>query len=324
MMRRSILAMILPALLTACVPSSAEQPDENMSWAYPVSPQTSVTAPARDANALLTIPGARKRFTRAEVTNLFSAPDWKPGDHPPMPPVVAYGRKPDVMACAYCHLPTGDGRPENAPLAGLPRGYFIEQMHLFRDGHRTSSVPGRAPGVNMVHTAKGMTEAEIIAAADYFSALKHRSYIRITETATVPRSITKGWIYSRDPAGGTEPLGQRVLEMPQDFERFERRDPAIPYNTYVPTGSVKSGAALARNWVGSTLACAACHGHDLRGNGDIPPLAGRSPTYIARQLQDFKTGARTGGQAEQMAPVVAPMQASDMIALSAYLGSLRP
>lgn len=323
-MRRSILTMILPALLTACSPSSAEQPDEAMAWAYPVSPQTSATAPARNANALLTIPGARKRFTRAEVTNLFNAPDWKPGDHPPMPPVVAYGRKPDVMACAYCHLPTGDGRPENAPLAGLPRGYFIEQMQLFRDGHRTSSVPGRAPGVNMVHTAKGMTDAEIVSAADYFASLKHRSYIRVTEAATVPKSLTKGWIYSHDPAGGTEPLGQRILEMPQDFERFERRDPAIPYITYVPTGSAKLGAALARNWGGGTLACAACHGRDLRGNGDIPPLAGRSPTYIARQLRDFRTGARTGGQADQMIPVVAPMQASDMIALSAYLGSLRP
>ncbi len=324
MRRRSIPTMILPALLVACAPSAAEPPDQSMAWAYPVSAPSAASAPVRHATARLTIPDARIGFTRAQVTDLFSAPDWKPGDHPPMPPVVAYGRKPEVMACAYCHLPTGDGRPENAPLAGLPRDYIIEQMRLFRDGHRESSVPGRAPGVNMTRTAKGMTDAEIIAAADYFASLRHRSYIRIIEASTVPKSLTKGWIYSRDPAGGSEPLGQRILEMPQDFERFERRDPAIPYITYVPVGSVKRGAQLARDWGGGVLACAACHGRNLHGNGDIPPLAGRSPTYIARQLQDFRTGARTGGQAEQMAPVVAPMQASDMIAISAYIGSLRP
>lgn len=325
MMRsRSLFAMMIPAILSACAPSAAEQRDErSLAWAYPIPPAAAPAIVGDTAN-LLTIPGSTIRFRRSEVTNLFSAPDWKPSEHPPMPPVVAYGRKPDVMACAYCHLPTGDGRPENAPLAGLPRDYIVEQMKLFRDGSRGSSVSGRAPTTNMIRTAKAMTDAEIEDAAEYFSTLHHRSFVRVVEASSVPKSLTKAWLYSRDPAGGAERLGQRILEMPEDFERFERRDPAVPYTAYVPVGSIKRGEALVRNWGKGAQACAACHGAGLRGEGDVPPLAGRSPTYIARQLNDFRTGARRGGAADQMVPVVASMREQDMIAIAAYIGAQRP
>jgi len=47
---------------------------------------------------------------------------------PPMPRIVAHGRD-DAWACAYCHLPNGQGRPENAPLAGLPAAYIVEQVN---------------------------------------------------------------------------------------------------------------------------------------------------------------------------------------------------
>jgi mono/diheme cytochrome c family protein len=56
---------------------------------------------------------------------------------------------------------------------------------------------------------------------------------------------------------------------------------------------------------GKTTACAGCHGPDLKGKDDVPPLAGRSPSYLARQLYDFQQGTRNGAAAPLMRPVVA-------------------
>jgi cytochrome c553 len=53
------------------------------------------------------------------------------------------------------------------------------------------------------------------------------------------------------------------------------------------TGSVAAGKA-------KSAACAACHGADGNGvgNPDWPKLAGQAPEYLAKQLRDFKSGAR--------------------------------
>ena len=66
-------------------------------------------------------------YTRAQVKDLFAPPDWYPDDHPPMPEIVAHGRKPSVYACACCHLPDGSGQRENASEAeiGEAAAYFL-------------------------------------------------------------------------------------------------------------------------------------------------------------------------------------------------------
>jgi cytochrome c553 len=63
---------------------------------------------------------------------------------------------------------------------------------------------------------------------------------------------------------------------------------------------------------------------DLRGIGPVPPLAGRSPSYIARQLYDMKKGNRNGAWTAMMAPVVSGMGEADILAASAYAASLTP
>ena len=55
-----------------------------------------------------------------------------------------------------------------------------------------------------------------------------------------------------------------------------------------------------------------------------PGSAGRAPSYIVRQLYDFKTGARAGEASELMKPVVEKLSIDDMISLAAYLASLNP
>jgi cytochrome c553 len=300
---------------------------DDTGWAYPQNPprlpNTAPPAPV-DPSTRFSVPGSNVTFAPGEVRNFFAIADWRPAEHPPMPTIVANGRKPDVWACGFCHLPDGMGRPENAALAGLPRDYIIEQTHAFRNGERHSSQEGRQPTAIMIRLAKAATEAEIAAAADYFSSIKYRSHVKVVETDMVPKTLTGGDVYYADPKGGTEPLGARIIEMPIEFERHEHRDTITPFIAYAPKGSIKRGAELARNWGGGEQACTTCHGKDLRGNEIGPPIAGRSPTSLARQLHDFKTGARGGGGAELMRTVVEKMRNDDVVALAAYVGSRQP
>ena len=125
--------------------------------------------------------------------------------------------------------------------------------------------------------------------------------------------------------GGTEPLGRRIPETPDDVDQFELRDSRATFTAYVPVGSVAKGEALAKTGgAGVTVACATCHGPDLKGVGDIPAIAGRSPTYMVRQLYEFKSGARQAGNAALMRPVVEKLSLDDLRALTAYLASLPP
>ena len=61
-----------------------------------------------------------------------------------------------------------------------------------------------------------------------------------------------------------------------------------------------------------------------RGLGPVPPLAGRSPSYIVRQLFDMQKGNRNGPNAKLMKPVVASLTVDDMIAIAAYVSSRSP
>jgi len=58
------------------------------------------------------VPDHDAAFTLTQVQNLFFAPDWHPGDHPPMLDIVARGRKPDVFTCGVCHRADGSGGRE--------------------------------------------------------------------------------------------------------------------------------------------------------------------------------------------------------------------
>jgi cytochrome c553 len=58
--------------------------------------------------------------------------------------------------------------------------------------------------------------------------------------------------------------------------------------------------------------------------GVAPPLAGRSPTYMLRQMVGFRTGARSGPAAQPMREEMSGLTLRDMIAAAAYAGSLEP
>ena len=291
-------------------------------WAYPITPPAAAGAPAPDAVSKLQLPGSRQQFTRAQLADLYSAPDWYPESRAPMPPLVAKGRKPDVYACGYCHTPGGQGRPENASLAGLPASYMLFQLADYASGARRNAMPGTfQPTDLMIRIAQHLKEGEATAAVEYFEKQKLRPRVTVKEQAQVPRSHIAGWMYVAEPGSAQEPLGQRLMEFAPDPKRHELRDERLRYVAYVPPGSIARGKALAST--GAT-ACQTCHGPKLQGIGMTPPLAGRMPGYLLRQLLAFKSGTRRGGTGLPMLAVTAQLDLPKMIDAVAYAASLPP
>jgi cytochrome c553 len=127
------------------------------------------------------------------------------------------------------------------------------------------------------------------------------------------------------PDGGTEPIGNRVIEVPEDSVRVMLRDPKSGFVSYAPPGSVAKGQLLvATGGNGKTVACTICHGPTLKGIADVPGIANQSPMNIARQLYLFQTGERAGAWAPLMKPVVDKLNAEDIVNIAAYVASLEP
>jgi cytochrome c553 len=149
----------------------------------------------------------------------------------------------------------------------------------------------------------------------------------VVEAAEVPKTRVAGFMLVPVEGGGMEPIGERVVEMPENLEQTELRNSKSGFVAYVPPGSLKRGEALVKTGgEGKTLACTMCHGPDLHGvaAGNIPSIAGRSPSQMARQIIDFQTGARNGANAALMKAPVARLTESDIVAITGYLASLNP
>jgi cytochrome c553 len=294
-------------------------------WAYgfetppPPGATPPPPGPANTDQTPRTIPGATAQYSRAQIANRFGPADWFPSEHPQMPPVVARGKQPDVWACGLCHYPNGKGRAENAGVSGLSVEYFIHTMHDFKDGNRKSADP-RKNNTNLMHQfAQNMTDDEIKAAAEYFGAMKWTPWIKVVESKTAPKVKPSNGLFI------VEPLGDRIVETPVNGEATEvLRDPHSPFIAYVPIGSVKKGELLVTKGAGKTIACGTCHGADLKGLGPVPPLAGRSPSYLTRQMFDMQQGFRKGSWTELMKPVVERLSTDDMLDIAAYAASRTP
>ena len=190
------------------------------------------------------VPNSTAGYTWTQLRDRFIAPIWHPGDHRPLPDIVANGRKPDVFACGFCHRADGPGGPENADLAGLPKSYIIRQMTDYKNGARGTSVPGRLPPSLMIGLSKAITDEEVQTAAAYFSALQPRKRIKVVESDTAPKSYIAGLLWAAVEGSEREPLGQRILELPDNLQVFESRDPRSTFTAYVPVGSLAKGEAL--------------------------------------------------------------------------------
>lgn len=319
----SVRAVIVVALLDLGAVAATSPKPQPLMWAYPfVAKQPPDSAPS---GKLYTIPGSALKLTAEQADDPFNPPDWKPADHPSMPTVVAHGRKPDIYACGLCHLTNGQGTHGSVNLAGLSSRYIIQQVQEMKSGRRRSA-DLRRPGMQlMVNVAIHASASDIEEAAAYFSRLHFRPWIRVVETRSVPRTRAAywGWL-DAIPHGELEPIGQRIIELAEDRRRAGLYDPASGFVAYVPVGSLKRGEALVLNGSSATNPCGSCHGEDLRGVGDVPSLAGRCPSYLARQLWDIKSGSRGGPAVALMRAPVAQLSEADIVDITAYLASRHP
>jgi len=298
--------------------AATARPVSDWGWLFPLTSSAPAAKPA-DATPRQ-LPGSAQRFTNADVHDLKHAVDWFPAEHPRMPAIVSTGHG-NANACGYCHLPAGNGRPENSSLAGLPADYIRRQVQAFADGTRQSVSATSSPPQMMAATAKAVSGPEIDQAAAYFSKLRYTSNVHVVETASLAFSPSRFiYVLNHEPK---RPIGGRIIEVAVDPAGFELRDPHASYVAYVPPGSIAAGRALVASGGPARRSCAMCHGEGLRG-GAAPPLAGRSPTTMMRQLAAFQSGTRSNAEAAPMRAVAGPLDAPSMIAIASYAASLRP
>jgi cytochrome c553 len=294
-------------------------------WAFsePESPDPSAPhAQQPDAQQVMHLAGSTRSYTWGGLSGNFLAPDWFPQDHPPAPHIVLYGRKP-AWACGACHYPNGEGDTTSPTLAGLPKAYILQQIQALRDGQR------RPPDPSMAEEARHLDDADLQRAADYFSSLRLPRIRRMVETTTVPKTHWEEFVLAPDEDGAREPIGERIIEVPDDQTLYDWGDERTGFTAYVPPGSIARGAVLSAQGKGAVAPCESCHGAKLTGRtmpgiGIAPPLAGRSPSYIVKELILFRIGRRTDPAAAPMRAEASQLTVPEMVDVAAYAASRTP
>jgi len=307
----SIAALIALSVLT--LRGQQPPPPREPQWAFPA---INGQLPAEEPGPK-TLAGSTKSYTPQQIDDLSNPPDWFPDDHAPAPPLVQKGHG-AALACGACHLMSGEGHPESAGLTGYTAAYLVQQMADFKSGARKDAA-------RMNAIAKDVSDEESRQVAEWFAALKPRAWTKVTEAAMVPKTfVGQGRMRFVQPGGGMEPIGNRIITVPDDQTRARSRDPRSGFIAYVPPGSIAKGKALVETGgSGRTIACGICHGDNLQGLGNVPRLAGVHPIYIARQLYLFKDGTRNGVDAQLMKKPVAKLTDDDILNVSAYLASVK-
>jgi len=317
---RTLLKTLLPlVLLTSAVaaqnPTPTTIPNGLPEWAYNIPDK--VQPPEPKVPNVVRVAGSSKELEASAIAGNANPPDWFPDEHP-APPRSVKGPMPN--ACGSCHLMSGQGHPESADIAGMPAEYIIRQMAYFKSGARKEEA-------RMGPIARAVADEDVRQAAEYFAAIKPAPFVNVIEAATPPKTYVSADARHRRimPDGGTEPIGRRIIQIPEDPLQVTVRNPHSGFIAYVPPGSIKKGEGLVKTGGGGkTIQCAICHGDALTGLGELPRLAGLQPVYIARQLIQMQNGTSAGANAALMKKVVAKLSEDDIIAISAYLGSLPP
>jgi len=250
--------------LTLSAQTPLSVPNGLPAWAFNIPDK--VQPPSAEAKGTVRVPGSTKEYDAAKIAGNANPPDWFPDEHGPAPRSVKGDTGVALAACGSCHLMSGQGHSESADVAGLPAEYIVRQMNYFKSGARKDDA-------RMGPIAKTTSDEDTRQAAEYYAALKPIPFVRVIETSTPPKTYvaTAGRHRQLSPEGGTEPIGHRIIEIPEDPVRTNNRDPHSGFLAYVPPGSISRGEALVRNGgAGKTVQCAICHGDELKGLGEVP------------------------------------------------------
>jgi len=93
-----------------------------------------------------------------------------------------------------------------------------------------------------------------------------------------------------------------------------------------PGGSDKVEGALDGAKLYRERTCIACHGADAKTPilPEYPKLAGQNPKYLAAQVRDIKSGARSNGNTAAMKGVLQLVNDREIDAIADYLSKLAP
>src|SRR5579864_6576719 len=201
-------------------------PIQPPNWAFPVPDK--IQPQVAERSGPIQVPGSSKTFTAEEINDLSNPPDWFPDEHSTVPEIIQHSRE-GVAACGSCHLMSGHGHPESADLAGLPVEYLVRQMADFKNGARKDPV-------QMSTIGKAISSDEARQAVEWFASLKPGPWVRVVETESVPKSYVTLKERMRLPWPGTlkEPIGKRIIELPENGARAINRDPHSGFVAYVP------------------------------------------------------------------------------------------
>lgn len=300
--------------------SSAVFADNNIpnapAWSTPA--RGVAVSEAIEPTSIRQLEGSKVSYTQIEIDNKFSAPDWFPDQHSPMPEIVKFGKKPKVWACASCHLASGTGHPESSTLAGLSASYMIEQLKAFASGQRVDY------SGHMNRMAALMTEDEMAEASTWFASLSAQQFITVKEVSNVPATYVDDTRMRQvnTAKSSLELIGNRIIEVPVDKDIVHKRAPLSEFISYVPEGSLVRGKNLVETGGGKTIPCMSCHGADLSGSEIGPAIAGNFGIYTVRQLHGFKSNTRNSAKSVMMKPIVANLNDEDIVAIAAYLSSV--
>ncbi len=195
-------------------------------------------------------------------------------------PVMAAGDagagKKKSEVCIACHGVDGNSPSDMFPkLAGQHESYIIKQLADFKSGARANAV--------MAPMVANLTEQDMADLGAFFESQPRSVQSATTDDVAVSTD-------SPAPVANTEVVTSTPAKA-------------------IYAGDVKAGQE-------KSAMCVACHGTD--GNSVVPmypKLAGQSASYLAKQLADFKSGARVD---PVMAGMVAGLSTTDMDDLAAY------
>ncbi len=318
--------VLLAASVAIGVPAVAKNTEPPPPWAFTIGGYGTPANRAKPGDDLPRhIPDSDVTFTRAQTDDIFNVADWRPNDHPKPPDIVMHGRPPYVFSCGACHHPDGLGGTSSAAIAGLPADYILQQLRDYKSGARTALNTDMITYRGMHQISLAITDEEAKAAADYFASLKMKPHYKVVETNVVGKVSVANYSLKVDPTKGTEPIGNRIIEVVADPVLADLGDPRAGYIAYVPVGSIAKGKQLAMTGGnGKTQPCIICHGPDMRGTALAPPLAGRGPSYMVRQLWNIQHGFRSGPETLPMQLVVENLTLKEIVPLVAYITSLDP
>ena len=119
---------------------------------------------------------------------------------------------PNAYRYAFCHLPNGQGKQENAPVNSLPVEYLVRHIHAIRNGLRRSAEHRKANTLVMILLAQAMSEAEIMEAVEYLAKVPYKPRIRVVKTERVPRTTIVSNLFVPIETVHTELLAGRIMK----------------------------------------------------------------------------------------------------------------